>query len=205
METIVEQIHREFNEAHDKILVPVPNASAEKLYKLGFVRSRSAAAYDSNFERLKTQAEYFRSRYPQYKFITEKQVASICAKYGLLLAPADAYTGDVPHSKVAEIAAFKIEWQDLTRRWLDEWGDFRHTGLVSVIPKDDQQELHHGVDFWICAPVKDIDTEGLTQVGHTLVNVDDPIVLHPVEGGFLIVAAWGPEASDENVVNEKMN
>lgn len=34
---------------------------------------------------------------------------------------------------------------------------------------------------------------------------DDPIVLCKVKGGYIIVSAWGPEASDEVVFNETMN
>lgn len=34
---------------------------------------------------------------------------------------------------------------------------------------------------------------------------DDPIVLYKVENGYFIVSAWGPEASDENIVNHNMN
>ncbi len=33
----------------------------------------------------------------------------------------------------------------------------------------------------------------------------DPIVLQPVELGFLIVSAWGDEASDKEVINEINN
>jgi hypothetical protein len=31
------------------------------------------------------------------------------------------------------------------------------------------------------------------------------VVLYPVELGFIIVSAWGDEASDENVVNQNFN
>ena len=37
------------------------------------------------------------------------------------------------------------------------------------------------------------------------VNIPDPVVLQPVCGGYLIVCAWGDEASDEIVVNQQMN
>lgn len=203
METIVEQIHREFNEAHDKILVHVPNASAETLYNLGFQKSKSALAYEEDYPYYLRQAEYFRSKYPQYKFITEKQVGIICKKYGLILAPSYSYIGEVPHSKVAEIAAFRCRRIDLKARRINGWGSISHDDCF--FGECDMSQAVQGLDFWICAPAKDIDTEGLTLVGHTLIQVDDPVVLHPVEGGFLIVAAWGPEASDESVVNEKMN
>ncbi len=62
----------------------------------------------------------------------------------------------------------------------------------------------------ICAPKKDMDLKGLKKLGAifqslTTVTVPDPVVLQPVKGGFLILAAWGDEASDELVVNNKFN
>lgn len=64
----------------------------------------------------------------------------------------------------------------------------------------------------ICAPSKDFNLEGYTIVkGVRIVKVEfkDPIVLHPVEYNgkkhYLIVTAWGKEASDELVVNQKFN
>jgi hypothetical protein len=61
--------------------------------------------------------------------------------------------------------------------------------------------------YKICAPVKDMDISGLTLVdGYKLIkHVPDPVVLQPVKRGYLILTAWGDEASDENVVNETMN
>jgi len=59
--------------------------------------------------------------------------------------------------------------------------------------------------FQICAPLKDMDTEGLRLIGNKLVHIPDPVVLYPVELGFIIVSAWGDEASDENVVNQNFN
>lgn len=65
----------------------------------------------------------------------------------------------------------------------------------------------------IAGPQKDFNMEGLRKEGYKLVsivkNIPDPVVLQPVlfEGTkyYLIVTAWGPEAEDELVVNEKMN
>lgn len=64
----------------------------------------------------------------------------------------------------------------------------------------------------IAAPAKDFNLDGYTVVkGVRIVKVDfkDPIVLHPVEfkgkKHYLIVTAWGKEASDELVVNQKFN
>lgn len=58
--------------------------------------------------------------------------------------------------------------------------------------------------FKICAPKQDFNTAGY-EVREGFKLVYDPVVLQPVKGGFLIVSAWGDEASDEIVVNQKMN
>ena len=41
--------------------------------------------------------------------------------------------------------------------------------------------------------------------GHKIVEAPDPIVLHEIENGYIIVTAWGPEASDPDVVNPLSN
>lgn len=54
----------------------------------------------------------------------------------------------------------------------------------------------------ICAPVKDMDISGYELIdGYKLEkpHIPDPVVIQKVKGGGLILAAWGDEASDENV------
>lgn len=60
----------------------------------------------------------------------------------------------------------------------------------------------------ICAPVKDMDISGLElKEGYKLEKkyIPDPVVLQPVKGGYLILTAWGDEASDPLVVNQNFN
>lgn len=58
----------------------------------------------------------------------------------------------------------------------------------------------------IVAPAKDMEIpKGKEVVGYKIQDIPDPVVLQPVKGGYLIVCAWGNEASDEIVVNQKMN
>lgn len=60
----------------------------------------------------------------------------------------------------------------------------------------------------ICAPVKDMDISGLElKEGYKLEKkfIPDPVVLQPVKGGYLILTAWGDEASDPIVINEINN
>jgi len=37
------------------------------------------------------------------------------------------------------------------------------------------------------------------------IEIPDPVVLQPVKGGYLILTAWGDEASDPLVMNEINN
>ena len=62
----------------------------------------------------------------------------------------------------------------------------------------------------IAAPKKDMDTSLMSEIkGHFFpskaIVAPDPVVLQPVEGGFLVVAAWGEEASDPMVTNSINN
>lgn len=85
----------------------------------------------------------------------------------------------------------------------DNWCESREIGLASGSYFD----RVHKEPLKICAPLKDMNTSGATLTGYKLDKdfIPDPVVLQPVKGGYLIVTAWGDEASDENVVNEIMN
>ncbi len=62
-------------------------------------------------------------------------------------------------------------------------------------------------ELQICAPLKDMDLSGMEiKKGYKLQkHIPDPVVLKRVKGGYLILTAWGDEASDELVVNQKFN
>lgn len=73
---------------------------------------------------------------------------------------------------------------------------------------EDKKKETEQPKFRICAPKSDFNTLGYeVREGYKLVY--DPIVLQPVQyngiKGNLIITAWGDEASDLIVVNEKMN
>lgn len=60
----------------------------------------------------------------------------------------------------------------------------------------------------ICAPEKDMNLKGFTKNKWQLIPdklFEDPVVLQDVKGGYLILTAWGNEASDPIVVNENLN
>lgn len=60
----------------------------------------------------------------------------------------------------------------------------------------------------ICAPEKDFDMTGKYVQENTIMerpSPPDPVVLYPVSFGYLIITAWGKEASDEAVINPVNN
>lgn len=68
------------------------------------------------------------------------------------------------------------------------------------------QRQRRGSALQICAPLKDMETKGMDISNYKISeHYPDPVVLHPVNGGYLIVTAWGDEASDELVVNQTNN
>lgn len=63
--------------------------------------------------------------------------------------------------------------------------------------------------LYIAANIKDFDANKVQVIDYKLQDIPDPVVFHPVvynrKEYFLIVTAWGDEASDELVVNHKFN
>lgn len=62
----------------------------------------------------------------------------------------------------------------------------------------------------ICAPIKDMDITNMTikngyKMKENYEDIPDPVVLQPVKKGYLILTAWGDEASDPLIVNENFN
>jgi hypothetical protein len=58
----------------------------------------------------------------------------------------------------------------------------------------------------ICAPLKDMDMTGKVMIeGYKSVNIPDPVVIQPVEGGGLILAMWADETFDPFGESELIN
>jgi len=216
--TTVEKIHNEFFTAGDKLIKAakaiiakgiLETSNAPKLIALGFTQCQEVKKYQS-VEALRNHgllAEEYAQKYPLNKFITRKQVDQICKKYKLLLGSVSIYKGCIPTKSIQEILSFKVDESDLEESLfgfqLFSWNLLIPGGITKTEePKPQDNKIR---SMSICAPKTMMNMEGQKIVGNEIVP-KDPIVLHPVKGGFLIVAAWGgPEASDKLVVNQKMN
>jgi len=173
---------------------------------------------------------HFSMRYPQYKFITEESVKKICEKYNLIYGNASLYTGEVPDKNLKHIEDFKISdddacYQRIFSLYLRMSGTHynapEYMDKKTVIKEEKQKEnrftsgLHEDIfskcPLEIAAPLKDFNTENMDVKDFKLseIEIPDPVVLQPIffkgTKHYLIVTAWGDEASDELVVNQKMN
>lgn len=233
-EQLIAEIHNDFDTASEKLLQEAKEiigskdtGKADRLRQLGFTKSLPVKETE---EMLKTQMKgkwlaervaYFSQWYPHNKFITEEAVEAICNKYGLVFADAGYYKGDVPEKNLREMEQFVLRKEDMTERRFDladairnlqirmiggiQWNPFAMDLAERVIDRR-EEPVAEKARFKICAPESEFDMTLLTKKGYKLeLNVPDPIVLQPVQGGYLIVTKWGLEASDDLVKNEKAN
>lgn len=202
------------------------------LAKLGFKQTEEYQKWQTEKQQLDNNQElvdliqYYHIHYPNNKFITKNQVTQICDKYNLVCGSVELYKGFVPETKLKSMADFNLNLKeklyldsDYFRSYQDGdmWFDFKRSVIDGVEYEKEQASrntnsyryTHYQCindKFEICAPIKDMDMKNHTLKGRFLVkNIPDPVVLQRVSGGYLIITAWGDEASDELVVNNKMN
>lgn len=93
---------------------------------------------------------------------------------------------------------------------IEQINDDKSNDLISSHPNRFKEEITK-CSLEIAAPLSDFNTNGMYVEQNKLskIEIPDPIVLKPVifnsQKYYLIVTAWGDEASDELVVNEKFN
>ena len=175
---------------------------------------------------------YFSNKYPMYKFITEDSVKKICEKYNLVYGEVGNYIGDVPEKNLIEIENFKLD--EVDELWISANVFYGRGGVTTSfrnLSKKDaekysnertqykfsdhgrREEISYNIaNMEIAAPLKDFNTRGMEIKDFKInqkIEIPDPVVLCPVfyknEKYYLIITAWGLEASDELVVNEKFN
>jgi len=255
---LIDEIHTTFYSEVDRLLAESKIAKSlhtdkqdlidkcNRLKALGFTSTQEVKDAQKEIQRLsalesenKTKQalisaiNYFSSKYPQYKFITEESVKTICSKYNLVYGSVDKYIGTVPDKNIQQMQQFKVDpndecYQRIFRsrynnpRWL--WGepeDFHWATLKDKESYNSPSPLHMmSNESWqvfnickleICAPEKDFDMTNMETKDFKLskIEIPDPVVLKPViyngQRYYLIVTAWGKEAGDEIIVNANHN
>lgn len=125
------QIHEDFYGAEERLFVEaigltqnsIPGKSlVPRFQKIGFKNVKAVketAALEQKkaaSESVISAIEYFRTYYPQYKFITEAEVKKLCEKYGLVLGDAVNFTGDMPEKNLVDVENFKLRKEDWKER-----------------------------------------------------------------------------------------
>ena len=203
---LIEDIHNEVYSAHDLLLKEAENIlnkpideskikDYQNLIKLGFDNEKNIKEHKEEVQKIeqskktKSTIEYYSFKYPFNKFINEDSVIRICNKYGLLLTDVNRFIGGIPEINQKEIINFKVDKKDLPYSYSKESEYTSGTGLFIIATRDQ------------------LNMKSARIQGHKLVDIvkEDPIVLQPVKEGYLIVSAWGIEASDKEVQNPKFN
>jgi len=244
---VIEEIHETFYTEVDKLLADAKIANSldtnkqdlidkcERLKNLGFINTKEVKDAEIEIKRLDNlkqdneskkhlieAIEYFSSKYPQYKFITEDSVKKICKKYNLVYGVIENYIGTVPDVNLKHIENFRIDKEDecyvhecknnnkLYKREYHSIKTFNFKAK-SYEREWDWTTINMKCSLEIVAPIKDFNMKNkeVKDFQVSKVEIPDPIVLQPVIYNdmkfFLIVTCWGLEASDELIVNENHN
>lgn len=232
-EVTVEMIHNDFWSANDNLLSLTPfeidSKTIEKVNKLKEIGVSSRNIVMKEYEKLERKVKKidkligyqefikkYNAKYPFLKVIDIDSIMELCNKYSLVLNFMGNYIGDIPDKNINEI----LHNLSLVSK------DDRYSILTNNSWSDNK--IKRELDLMIAAPrdlfenhILDRD-KYLTYLPHGIeeftVIVDDPIVLLPVRHNYdedyfsyspptlyLILSAWGLEANDELVVNEKLN
>jgi hypothetical protein len=150
----------------------------------------------------------------------------VCEKYGLVIGKPHNYTGEIPSWALALIEKNRHlihEWEEPTFNFdsfmIPMWSlprprlSFGADGALGwgmsapetpeikePAPTAKRNNLH------IVAPATEMKL-GFNErvVGNKIEEVKDPIVCLKVEGGYVVLAAWGEEGSDPRVFNALSN
>lgn len=235
MSNIIQEIHTSFYSEVDRLLeyanvkqeITFDTSKAKRLKSLGFTNAENVEEIlyteseilkeNHNKEQLIQAIDYFSSKYPLYKFITEDSVRRICEKYNLIYGSVHNYIGDVPDKNLSHIENFKIDEEDCLYYKKDKslfLRDYTSNECDYSYFKTASPYSHYvctKAPFEIVAPEKDFNTKNIKIENHKLSKrvILDPVVLHPVfynyKKYYLIVTAWGDEASDPEVINPNNN
>lgn len=200
---------------------------ADFLKSIGFYNSIATKIYGSIVDN-KDLIDSYAVRYGgKYKFILKPQLERVCEKYNLYVRESRFFLGDIPEKNIKEMMDFSVNINDIDFTGLripeheiktnimNRLGIFTEFRTPIKIPMSKFGEID--LDSFISiAAIESLFHEnafarskerivGLPQL-EAKGQVDlDPIVLMRVKGGYLIVTAWGDEANDELVFNEKLN
>ena len=203
------QIHAELYAEVDTLLAepdgfseqaPTPSGRVNTLLKMGFFNQPEVSDFMSEDRRYQgRKIEYgfrrerydlatrYAFRYSNYKFITHDSLDKVLSKYGLVKEGVGEFIGTIPDANVADMARF----------------------MEQVTIAEEDRVNGDSDNYLIAAPIDQFRPKGYkgfaSKEAYDRWLIEDPIVLKQVRDGYLIITAWGDEASDPDVQNERNN
>lgn len=208
------------------------NSKADLLINIGLGNSIACRLYKAIVDNRGLLAGYNDKYLGQYKFILHPQLERVCEKYNLYLRELQYYIGDVPVKNINDISNFEVCIEDLFLKGKDGSVIDRHSyGLVATnattrISSGNLRFANLGKLCLMFPEVKQrlkiacvrelLHPEAFDRSESRIINnrgerpplfkVDlDPIILIEVNGGYIIITAWGDEANDELILNQNHN
>ena len=213
---------------------PSTKEEMEKLDAMGFGSSTSVSNGKIEIQEAEEEikaweaAEHYHQYYPQNPFLSEKQVKKICEKYGLVYAEASLYRGEIPERVMNLLTGFKVRNRDLSiqgRRIVDtlSWIQGPEDRSLNTLPDKQIAEVVGGyrkvyrkgeaeraktTQYYVIAKEGEFQSSSVQSAveNFEFKLIDpDPIVLARVNCGFLVVAAWGEEATFPEIQSPEKN
>lgn len=228
-----EQIQREMLSEQQRVLSQAASIAAQaeskrdhakRLIEMGFEGSADALLDQIEAaERNESLADQYSFEYPSLKFIPDEVMTAVCKKHGLIIGRVDRYTGEVPEWALRQIQANRrhityseMEW--VYTGWHRVWnpGNAQQEKLaVWRNPVTGQQRTSEKApepirvsNLVIAAPREQMRVLEHERVDENMViqsMPQDPIVCLSVDGGYIVLAAWGEEGQDPRVFNADNN
>lgn len=176
-----------------------------ELKKLGFSNVADVHENYKQIERynkqkkMKQKIEYYKQEYPFNKFIDEDSVDNICKKYNLILSPVDRFKGDIPEKNQNEIIKFRIKKKDI--RWKWNGNDISIFGFERDHFNKANDKVKPNYLQVICPENKLLIDKYRDKIVNNRLVSKDPIILQPVECGYLIITAW-LDGEDKKLMTE---
>ena len=203
---------------------------ASFLKSVGFTSSIATKLYADIAEK-QTIINNYNQTYVNNKFIIESQLERLCEKYDLYVRDPYFFLGDIPEKNINDIMTFKAKVEDVFKLdILDRLNkiysftnsdvhtistyDSRYVKLPEIVKLsrdfDSNQVLSIAAVKSLFSPLAFQESNARILQNKSELEAKnkvemDPIVLLKVHGGYLIITAWGDEANDELVVNQKLN
>jgi hypothetical protein len=208
------------NERNRILSVTSPSeTTAKRLHALGFTSVAGLPVISKeDAECIKQLYFAYDSLYPTKQFVNFKCVDALMKTYNLSFGTVDRYIGTVPADRIDSMEAFKPNqvlgrhnWSGLFNdtgtpmdqlasvnmghwnvKWFREFDfDKRLPGWTAATIGAESWKWHETPSkfFYILAPPSKFSGK-VNSAGNYGPEIKDPIVLAPVQGGYLIVTAW---------------